>query len=48
MERDAYISTANILDEFGVEVRFLDDLLQQRIGQEVQLCVLESSLEGFT
>jgi hypothetical protein len=46
--RWTYIATADVLDEVRVEIRLLDDLLQQGVYQEVQLGVLEAALSGLS
>jgi hypothetical protein len=44
---EAYIATADILDEFGVDFRLLDHLLEQCIDEIVELSIFNSALEAF-
>jgi hypothetical protein len=39
----SYIAHANILNEVGVNLGLLDDLLQQLVDYEIQICVLEAT-----
>ena len=43
----AYIATANILDELSVDSRLFNDLLQERVDEIIELCVLEFSFEAL-
>ena len=43
----AYISKADILDKSRVNLRLLNDLLQQGIYQVIELCIFKSSLKCF-
>lgn len=42
-----YIATANILHKLRIQFRLLNNLLQQRVNQVIQLCILESSFKTF-
>ena len=42
-----YIATADILYQARVEFRFLDNFLKERIQEEIELSVFESTLETF-
>jgi len=49
-ERDnakTHIATADILDELRVDFGLLDNLLEQRIDEVVELSIFESTLEAF-
>jgi hypothetical protein len=45
--RETYIAAADVLDELRIDFRFLDDLLEQRIDEVIQLSIFESALEAF-
>lgn len=42
-----YISEANVLHESRVQSGALPQLLQQRIHEELEACVLEAALAGL-
>lgn len=42
-----YISQTYIFDHLRIEIGFLDDLLQQRVDEIVELCVFEPALEAL-
>ena len=44
---NTYISEADILYQAGVEIRLLNDLLQQSVYQEIELRIFEPALESF-
>jgi hypothetical protein len=42
-----YIATADILDKLRVDFRLLDDLLEQRVDEVIELGVFESTLKAL-
>lgn len=46
-DRKTYITQADILDQSRVNLRLVDNLLQQGVYDVIQLCVLESTLNGL-
>jgi hypothetical protein len=42
-----YIATADILDKLGVDFRFLNDFLEKRVDEVIELSIFESTLETF-
>ena len=46
-KQPAYIAKTDILHQSGVKVRLLNYFLQDRVYQEIQLCVLEASLASL-
>lgn len=42
-----YITQADILDQSGIDLGFGEHLLQQRVDEEIEFCVLEAALDGL-
>ena len=45
--REAYIATADVLDKLRVDFRFLDDFLEERIYEVIELSILKSTFEAL-
>lgn len=44
---EAYVAKADIFDHLRVDIRFLEDFLEQGVDDKVERCVFQAAFEPF-